>query len=51
MTIPAYLMYEQLLRDLKGLDNAIVECFKILLDRVQILEDKVEELERDKNES
>jgi len=49
MTIPMYLFYEKLMKDLKGMDGAIVECFKILLDRVQILEDKVEELERDKN--
>jgi len=50
MTIPMYLFYEKLIKDLKGMDEAVVECFKIILDRVQILEEKVEQLEREKND-
>ena len=51
MTIPMYLFYENLMKSLKGMDSAIVEIFEILIVRVKTLEEKVEELERDKNES
>jgi len=46
MTIPMYLFYEKLLKDLRGMDDALVEIFKILIERIRTLEEDVAELKK-----
>lgn len=46
MTIPMYLFYEKLMRDLRDMDDNIVQVFKILIERIKTLEEDVEELKK-----
>ena len=50
MSIPAILVLQKHLDDIKVLDESIVEIVKLLLERIETLEGKVDDLQRRAND-
>ena len=46
MDIPAYLALQSAMKGLKVLDDCVVEIVKLLLERIETLEGKVDDLQR-----
>ena len=46
MDIPAYLALQSTMKSLKVIDDSVVEIVKLLLERIENLEAKVDDLQR-----